>query len=62
MYQNRLKDIGYDFEVDKNAFKESILQHFEEYGLQEQSHNKNKTFVFPEEMQQLQNDAFKNRD
>ena len=25
MYQNRLKDIGYDFEVNKNAFKESIL-------------------------------------
>ena len=25
MYQNQLKDIGYDFEVNKNAFKESIL-------------------------------------
>ena len=62
MYQNRLKDIGYDFEVNKNAFKESILRHFEEYGLQEQSNNKNMIFVFPEGMQQLLKDAFKNRD
>ena len=61
MYQNRLKDIGYDFGVNKNAFKESILQHSEEYGLPEQSHNKNKIFVFPEGMQQLLKDAIKNR-
>ena len=62
MYQNRLKDIGYDLEVNKNAFKEPILRHFEEYGLQEQSDNKNKTFVFPEGMQPLLKDAFQNRD
>ena len=62
MYQNLLKDIGYDFEVNKNAFKETILRHFEEYGLQEQSDNKNKIFVFPEGIQQLLTDAFKNRD
>ena len=61
MHQNRQKDIGYDFGVNKNAFKESILQHSEEYGLPEQSHNKNKTFVFPEGMQQLLKDAIKNR-
>ena len=62
MYQNRLKDIGYDFEINKNAFKESILRHFEEYGRQEQSDNKKKIFVFQEGMQQLLKDAFKNRD
>ena len=62
MYQNRLKDIGYNFEVNKNAIKESILRHFEEYGLQEQSDNKNKIFVFPDGMHQLLKDAFKNRD
>ena len=62
MYQNRLKDIRYDFEVNKIAFKESILRHFEEYGLQEQSDNRNKIFVFPEGMQQLIKDGFKNKD
>ena len=62
MYQNRLKDIGYDFEVNKNAFLESILRHFGEYGLQEQSDNKNKIFVFPERMQKPLKDVFKNRD
>ena len=59
MYQNQLKDIGYNFEVNKNAFNESILRHFEEYGLQEQSDNKDKIFVFPERMQLLLKDAFK---
>ena len=62
MYQNQLKDTGYDFEVNKNALKESILRHFEEYGLQEQSDNKNKIFVFRDGVQQLIKDAFKNRD
>ena len=66
MYQNRLKDIGYGFEVNKNAFKESILRHFEEYGLQERSDSKNKIFVFPKGGggggQHLLKDAFKDRD
>ena len=62
MYQNRLKDIGYDFEVNKTVFSESILRHFEEYGLQEQSDNKNKILVFPEGMQKPLKDVFKNRD
>ena len=62
MYENRLKDFGYDTEVNKGAFKDSIKKQFDGFGLEEQSDGKNEIFVFPEEMQKLLRDAFKTRD
>ena len=62
MYENPLKDFGYDIEVNKGAFKDSIKKQFDGFGLEEQSDGKNKVFVFPEGMQKLLKDAFKTRD
>ena len=62
MYENPLKDFGYDIEVNKGAFKDSIKKQFDGFGLEEQSDSKNKIFVFPEGMQKLLRDAFKTRD
>ena len=62
LYENRLKDFGYDKEVNKGAFKDSIKKQFNGFGLEQQSDNKNKVFVFPEGMQKLLRDAFKIRD
>ena len=62
MYENRLKDFGYDIEVNKGAFKDSIKKQFDGFGLEEQSDGKNKIFGFSEGMQKLLRDALKTRD
>ena len=62
LYENPLKNFGYDIEVNKGAFKDSIKKQFDGFGLEEQSDGKNKIFVFPEGIQKLLRDAFKTRD
>ena len=53
LYQKRLKEFGYDVEINKSKFKESILNYFERYGIQEQSDGKNKILIFPEGIKSL---------
>ena len=54
LYQKRLKEFGYDVEINKSKFKESILNYFESSGVQEQSDGKNNILVFPEGIKSLQ--------
>ena len=46
LYQKRLKEFGYDIETNKSKFKESILNYFENSGIQEQSDGKKKYLFF----------------
>ena len=58
LYQKRLKEFGYDIETNKSKFKESILNYFENSGIQEQSDGKNKILIFPEGSKSLLKHAF----
>ena len=58
LYQKRLKEFGYDVEINKSKFKESILNYFESSGIQEQSDGKNKILIFPEGIKSLLKNAF----
>ena len=58
LYQKRLKEFGYDIETNKSKFKESILNYFENSGIQEQSDGKNKILIFPEGIKSLLKIAF----
>ena len=53
LYQKRLKEFGYDVEINKSKFKESILNYFESSDIQEQSDGKNKILIFPEGIKSL---------
>ena len=49
LYQQRLNDLGEDI-TSKTRFKDMLLQHFSEMGVQEQSGSKNIVLVIPEGM------------
>ena len=58
LYQKRLKEFGYDVEINRSKFKESIRNYFESSGIQEQSDGKNKILIFPEGIKSLLKNAF----
>ena len=58
LYQKRLKELGYDVEINKSKFKESILNYFQSSGIQEQSDGKNKILIFSEGIKLLLKNAF----
>ena len=51
LYENRLKKLGIDTEVNKVCFKEKILSHFHE--AQAQNDGKNILLIFQQGMQQI---------
>ena len=53
-----MKEFGYDVEINKSKFKESILNYFESSGIQEQSNGNNKILIFLEGIKSLLKNAF----
>ena len=59
LLQNRLKELGHEFTINKTRLKDFLMSHFEELGIQEQFlDGKSKILVFPEGMQKLIKNAF----
>ena len=57
-YQKWLKEFGYDVEINKSKFKESILNYFESSGIQEQSDGKNIILIFLDGIKSLPKNGF----
>lgn len=59
LLQNRLKELGHEFTINKTGLKYSLMTHFQDLGIQEQFlDGKSKILVFPEGIQNLIKNAF----
>ena len=53
LHQSRLQKLGCDYMTNKTRLKEKIISHFMEYGIQEQTVNKNVILIFPDGVKKL---------
>ena len=62
LHQNRLQNLGCDCMTNKTRLKEKIMSHFMEYGIQEQTVNKNVFLIFPDGVKKLIKEAIETPD
>lgn len=62
LHQSRLQQLGSDCTTNKTPMKEKIIAHFMEYGIQEQTVNKNVILIFPDGVRKMIKEALETRD